>query len=138
MYLLHLVFKTKSYNVVVGGEKMSNIGNKIKQLRKKNKDTLQQLAEKISYDYSNLSKVERGIYGASIDLIKRITEVYGVDSNYFFDEEFTRSEGDLLLKTNLDPTDLKKEFHFTVDGVTATSEEIEEAIRLIRILRKNS
>ena len=52
----------------------SEIGAKIKELRKKNKDTLKQLAEKVDYDYSNLSKVERGKYTASVELLKKITE----------------------------------------------------------------
>ncbi|KXY83670.1 helix-turn-helix transcriptional regulator [Bacillus sp. FSL W7-1294] len=33
---------------------------KIKETRKKFGDTLQSLAKKVEYDYSNLSKIERG------------------------------------------------------------------------------
>lgn len=115
-----------------------DIGLKIKKLRKQNKDTLKNLAAKIGYDWSNLSKVERGIYGPSVDLLKRITEVYNVNPNYFFGDGFTESEGNLLLEDNLNPSDLKKKYNLVVDGVEATDEEIEEAVRLIRYFRSKS
>lgn len=114
-----------------------HVGLKIKQLRKEHKDTLKSLADKIDYDWSNLSKVERGIYGASIDLIKKIIEVYGVSPSYFFDN-FTEAEGKLLLEGNLEPSGLKEKYDFVVDGEPATDDEIKEAIRLIRLLRPKS
>lgn len=112
-----------------------HVGLKIKQLRKENKDTLKSLAKKIDYDWSNLSKVERGIYGASIDLIKKITDVYKVNPGYFFGDNFTEAEGNLLVEENLEPSDLKGKYNFIVDGEEATEDEIMEAIRLIRLLR---
>ncbi|WP_410255766.1 helix-turn-helix domain-containing protein [Bacillus cereus] len=48
------------------------MNSKIKELRKKNGDTLKSLAEKINYDYSNLSKIERGIYTPSLTLLKKL------------------------------------------------------------------
>lgn len=112
------------------------IGAKIKELRKERKDTLKSLAEKIDYDWSNLSKVERGIYSASIDLIKKISEVYNLNVNYFFDG-LTDAEGDLLTADNLEPKNLKEKYSFRdVDGKEATDEEIMMAIRLIRQLRQ--
>ncbi|MEK6459569.1 helix-turn-helix transcriptional regulator [Heyndrickxia faecalis] len=110
------------------------IGQKIKQLRKEHKDTLKSLAAKIDYDWSNLSKVERGVYSASMDLLNKIIKVYDVNPNYFF-EGLTDQEGKLLREEELNPADLKKKYVFKVDGVEATEEEIEEAIRLIRLLR---
>lgn len=115
-----------------------HVGLKIKQLRKENKDTLKSLAQKIDYDWSNLSKVERGLYGASIELIKKIVEVYQVNPGYFFGDNFTESEGQLLMEENLDPSELKEKYHFVIDGKEATENEIKEAIRLIRLLRPKS
>lgn len=116
-----------------------DVGAKIKELRKENKDTLKSLAEKIDYDWSNLSKVERGIYGASIELIKKIVDVYQVNPAYFFGDNFTESEGNLLVEENLDPSDLRKKYDLKgVDGKEATDEELIEAIRLIRMLRQKS
>lgn len=111
-----------------------NIGLKIKKLRKRNKDTLKELATKIQYDYSNLSKVERGLYGASYDLLRRISIVYDINPNYFFDN-LTEPEGKLLISDKLETEDLKEKYKFEVDGEEATDEEIMAAIRLIRQLR---
>ena len=115
-----------------------NIGTKIKKIRLENKDTLKELAEKINYDYSNLSKVERGKYGASIELIKSISDVYQVSPNYFFGEEFTDAEGKLLLEEDLTPSALSQKYEITVDGLEASEDEIKEAVRLIRMLRNKS
>lgn len=111
-------------------------GNKIKKIRLKHNDTLKDLAKKVDYNFSNLSKVERGVYRASLDLIKRISEVYDVNPNYFLEEDFTESEGHLLVEDDLSPSALKEKYDFVIDGVEATEEEIQEAIRLIRFMRK--
>ena len=107
---------------------------KIRELRQKNGDTLQDLSRKINYDYSNLSKVERGKYKTTPDLLASISEVYHVDMRYFF-EDFTVEEGQLLKESDLSPSKLMKEYDFEVDGKKATTEEVEQAIRLIRYLR---
>lgn len=115
-----------------------HIGIKIKKIRIENKDTLKGLAEKVNYDYSNLSKVERGKYGASVDLIKSISEVYNVSPNYFFGEGLTGAEGNLIVEEDLSPSALKEKYEITVDGLEATEDEIKEAVRLIRLLRNKS
>lgn len=112
-----------------------DIGKKIREVRKKNRDTLKELADKIDYDLSNLSKVERGKYGASVELLNKIIKVYNLDPNYFFGKEFTKSESELLLEENLELSDLNEKYDFVIDGVTATEDEIKEAIKLIRYLR---
>lgn len=104
-----------------------HIGMKIKQLRKENKDTLKSLAEKIDYDWSNLSKIERGLYGLTSELLQRIIKVYDVDPRYFL--------GDNYADTKLLPLD--KKYKFIIDGVEATEKEIIEAIRLIRYFRSD-
>lgn len=52
---------------------------KVKEIRKKYGDTLQSLSKKIDYDYSNLSKVGRGIYTPSLELLNKIAEVYQIN-----------------------------------------------------------
>lgn len=111
------------------------IGSRVRKLRKKNNDTLHSMADKIGYDWSNLSKVERGIYGASVELLRKICEAYNVEPTYFFGEGFTEEEGQVLLEENLDKNNLKEKYNFVVDGIEATDEEIMEAVRLIRYLR---
>ena len=90
-----------------------HIGTKIRMLRKENKDTLQSLSEKIEYDLSNLSKVERGKVDISLDLLQKIIDVYDVDANYFF----------------------KAGKKLVVGGIEVTDDEIMEAVRLIRFIR---
>jgi len=116
--------------------KEENVGQKIRNLRKSHKDTLISLAEKTGYDWSSLSKIERGIRYPSVDLLKRITNLYMVDPKYFFSEGFTQSEGHLLIEEDLSPSKLKEKYDFVVDGIKATDEEIKEAIRLIRQTRE--
>lgn len=90
-----------------------DIGKKIRILRTENKDTLRSLAEKIDYDLSNLSKVERGKYEVPVDLLQKIIDVYKVDPRYFFNipVEFTNAG--------------------------ATDEEILQAIKLIRFIQED-
>jgi transcriptional regulator with XRE-family HTH domain len=122
--------------MILGDNMEQHVGLKIKELRKANKDTLKDLAKKVDYDWSNLSKVERGVYGASVDLLKKIAEEYKVNPNYFFGDGFTKSEGNLIVEETTDPSDLKKKYKFIDDdGLEATEEEILEAIKLIRLLR---
>lgn len=112
-----------------------HVGLKIKQLRLENKDTLKDLARKLDYDYSNLSKIERGVYGVKVEILKKITEIYNVNPKYFFDDDFTESEGNLIVEEIMDPSDLKKKYRFENDGVEATEEEIIAALKLIRLMR---
>lgn len=114
-----------------------SIGSKIRKIRKENKDSLKSLSEKINYDYSNLSKVELGKYEPSAELLEKIIKIYNLDANYFFSNEYTKSETEILLDKNLHIPDLKEKYDFVVDGIEATEEEIKEAIKLIRYLRSN-
>ena len=114
---------------------MENIGEKIRKIRKENKDTLKSLAKKIDYDWSNLSKVERGKYGATLELVDKIIKVYNADPKYFFGNGFSDAESDLLREDDLEISALKEKYDFQVNGVKASEEEIKEAIRMIRYLR---
>ncbi|MCM3637722.1 helix-turn-helix domain-containing protein [Sporosarcina luteola] len=104
---------------------IEGIGEKLKKLRKENKDTLRELANKINYDWSNLSKIERGKYGITPDLLKDILDVYGVDPNDFL--------GNVLRTTDTGVSRYEK--RFVVDGMETTEREIADAIRLIRYFR---
>ncbi|PHG59742.1 helix-turn-helix domain-containing protein [Bacillus toyonensis] len=97
---------------------------RIKEIRKKFGDTLQSLAEKIEYDYSNLSKVERGIYAPSLELLYKIATIYEI------------SISDLLI----DPTDNTvhdlEETPLSLDGQQISKEELEFLTQSIRIFRQ--
>ncbi|MEK4503515.1 helix-turn-helix domain-containing protein [Bacillus sp. FSL R12-0069] len=77
---------------------------KIKEIRNKAGDTLQNSAEKINYDYSNLSKFERGVYTPSLNLLHKIATVYNMEipQNYTFtlsNEEISKEELLFLIQT---------------------------------------
>jgi transcriptional regulator with XRE-family HTH domain len=66
---------------------MKNISRKIKDLRVKKGYTLEELGDKINFNYSNLSKIERGIRPPTLELIEKLSEFYNVPLSYFFGEE---------------------------------------------------
>ena len=110
---------------------------RIKEIRKKNGDTLKELAAKINYDYSNLSKIERGIYSPSISLLKKIAGVYGVDFVHLLDEteKLTTAEERLMYDLDLSSEELLKKYTLLLDGQKLTEEEIDFIINTLRILR---
>jgi len=63
------------------------IGNVLLQLRENRKLSRIKVAEDIGYDQSNLSKVEKGTYTASPELLKKLSDYYGVSVGYFFGEK---------------------------------------------------
>ncbi|EJQ56515.1 Probable transcriptional regulator [Bacillus mycoides] len=116
------------------------MNSKIKELRKKNGDTLKSLAQKLNYDYSNLSKIERGIYTPSLTLLKRIANIYDVDMWYLLsDEDEERKEKDeneFLQDLDMDLKELSIKYNITLDGKSITEDEMEFIIHIIRQLRQ--
>lgn len=66
---------------------MEKIGDKIREIRLKHKHTLEELGEKINFNPSNLSKIERGIRKPAIELVEQLAKIYDVPLSYFFGEE---------------------------------------------------
>ncbi|MBH0357698.1 helix-turn-helix transcriptional regulator [Bacillus toyonensis] len=114
--------------------------NRIKEVRKKNGDTLKDLAKKINYDYSNLSKIERGFYTPSIELLKRISVIYNVNLQYLIEmnseSECTSNEKLFIQDIYLNSDELFQKYNFILDGKQATVEEMELVIQIIRQIRK--
>lgn len=63
------------------------IGDKIRNIRLKNNDSLEDLGKKLNFNFSNLSKIERGTRKASLELLEQIAKIYDVKLSYFFGEE---------------------------------------------------
>lgn len=63
----------------------THIGDQIKTLRLQHGQTLKELGEEIDFNYSNLSKIERGIRKPTVEFLERLTNYYKVDISYFFD-----------------------------------------------------
>jgi transcriptional regulator with XRE-family HTH domain len=110
---------------------------KIKVLRKKHNDTLKSLANKINYDFSNLSKIERGIYQPSLEVLRKIAEVYNVDMNYFFegDNGYTSEENILMGELDISHEELLKKYDIILDGKKLSKAELEFVIDIVRKLR---
>jgi transcriptional regulator with XRE-family HTH domain len=64
-----------------------DISYKIRELRLKNGDTLEDLGNKLNFNFSNLSKIERGIRKPTIELIEQLSKLYDVPLSYFFGEK---------------------------------------------------
>ncbi len=60
------------------------IGKNIKKYRKINNLTLEKLAEKISINYQNLSKIERGKGFVTADTLEKLCEVLNVSAEQLF------------------------------------------------------
>ncbi|CDN39642.1 MULTISPECIES: helix-turn-helix domain-containing protein [Bacillus cereus group] len=105
---------------------------KIKETRKKFGDTLQSLAKKINYDYSNLSKIERGVYTPSLDLLHKIATVYKIEIN------------DLIVHSNvvnkkildLEDMEISQNYTFILNKEEISKEELRFVIQTLKIMRQ--
>jgi transcriptional regulator with XRE-family HTH domain len=110
---------------------------KIKEIRKKNGDTLKGLAQKVNYDYSNLSKIERGLYEPSLSLLKKIADVYNVNVAYFLDgHQHTSEEASLMANLDLSLEELSSKYDLLLDGKKLSETELDLVIEVIRKLRQ--
>src|SRR4051812_28391378 len=109
---------------------------KIKELRKKRGDTLKSLAQKVNFDFSNLSKIERGIHEPSLPLLEKIAAVYNVGLDYFFEsDQYSREEQEFMCHLALDSKDLLEDYHLFLDSKKLSESELDLAIEIIRKLR---
>lgn len=63
------------------------LGGSIKKLRKSKNMTLKSLAQKTGFSISFLSQLERGKSSATLESLKKISLVLGVNPGYFFQED---------------------------------------------------
>lgn len=110
---------------------------RIKQLRKKNGDTLKELAMKLNYDYSNLSKIERGIHVPSLELLRKIAEVYNVNMSYFFvgENRYTAAETSFMDELDICREEFLQKYNIMLDGQKLSKTELELIVEIIRKLR---
>ena len=64
----------------------SSIGKKVRQERLKRGWTQEELAEKLDLHPSFIGQIERGIKTASLDTLKKFSQVFGVKSGEFLNE----------------------------------------------------
>jgi transcriptional regulator with XRE-family HTH domain len=114
------------------------MNDKIKVLRKKNGDTLKELANKINYDYSSLSKIERSIYQPSLELLEKIADVYNINMVYFFGEDtsYSLNEIKFIGEVDLSCEDILKKYDLMLDGKKLSKTEFKFVTDVIRNLRQ--
>lgn len=109
---------------------LSKYGLKIRDIREKNNDTLEELAKKLNMSFSNLGKYERGERKITPELLEQIAHVYDIPVSYFYGEE------------GLIPEELKKmgvewvAFAQEMEEKEITPEEIRAIIKLINKMNK--
>ncbi|PEQ47970.1 helix-turn-helix domain-containing protein [Bacillus cereus] len=105
---------------------------RIKETRQRFGDTLQSLAKKINYDYSNLSKVERGVYPPSLDLLHKIATVYNMEICDLI------APLNLASKKVLDIGDMEllQHYTFTINAEKISKEELQFLIQTLQIMRQ--
>ena len=87
-------------------------GKRIATLRKQNRLTQEQLAEKLNISTSNLGKLERGLQGLSIDLLIEIGIFFGVSTDY------------ILLGCEIQPNAAKAELDSVITQLTALKQKL--------------
>lgn len=63
---------------------MKRIGERIKDLRLEHGLTLKELGGAINFNYSNLSKIERGNRKPAIDVLESLSNYFNIDISHFF------------------------------------------------------
>ena len=67
-------------------KKFMELGAKIRELRKKQNISIDQLSEKTGLSKGLISQIERDITGPSVTSLWKICQAMNVTMNYFFDE----------------------------------------------------
>jgi transcriptional regulator with XRE-family HTH domain len=101
------------------------IGLLVRDIRKKHNHTLKELSSKINFDYSNLSKIERGERKPTFELLEAISDLYNIPMSYFFRERETPNGLDAKWYTVIKETEDKG----------YTPEELEEIIKFVENIR---
>lgn len=82
----------KEQNKTIEVKKVKAIGEKIRELRLKHGLTLKELGKAIDFNYSNLSKIERGYRKPGVEILKTLANYFNIEITYFFSEDFTKEK----------------------------------------------
>jgi transcriptional regulator with XRE-family HTH domain len=66
---------------------VNKYGKYIRNIREKNNDTLEDLANKLDMSFSTLGKYERGERKITPELLEEVANIYDVPLSYFFGEK---------------------------------------------------
>lgn len=76
------------------------LGEKIKRVRKKNKLTQEQLAEKINISPNNLSAIELGTYFVKAETLEKILKALNITAEDLFANDHIKDEKTLIKEIN--------------------------------------
>jgi transcriptional regulator with XRE-family HTH domain len=118
-------------------------GQRLKHLRTQRKLSQEELGKKFRKSQSTIAYYERDQKRPTKETIIELAEFFGVRSDYLLGlsegpVHYTKEDQAFIKETEkgyLDLDDLKKSFKLIVDGKEASEEEIEEAIKYIKIQR---
>ena len=102
-----------------------DIGLLVRKLRKEHGHTLKELSQKVNFDYSNLSKIERGERKPTLELLESLSNLYDVPMSYFFREREESKVIDAKWYTVIKESEDKG----------YTPEELEDIIKLVENIR---
>lgn len=117
----------------------TEIGNRLKKIRKERGLTQKELALKVSgkVDYTYIGKIERNRQFPSIGVLKRISDALSVPLSYFFLEEGTAALLKLLPEDLKEITKSEKKRVFLNRLKDISEEDIPLYIEIIDILNKH-
>lgn len=115
---------------------MEDVGRKIREIRKRHKDTLTLLAGKLNIDKAHLSRMETGKSPINIEMVKKIAVIYDVPASYFFEEELNKDEQDLMNDLDLTDDELIEKYNLVIDGKKVSKQEVKMMLSVIRGMRE--
>lgn len=111
---------------------------RLKKLRKEKGLSQYEVARRLDLSRGQLANYEQGTREPDYETLAKLADFYECSTDYLLGrEELSQDEKDLLTDIDKDVSieDLLKKYSLTLDGETATKEEVEGAIAFIRSLR---
>ena len=106
-------FNTYYANIIIGGDYIMTISEKIKQLRKDRKLTQTQLADQLDKSLRTIQKYESGEIIPNIDVINLLAKIFNVSIQDLFDIQ----PEDTYIKASNDSITINQYIHFNSELV---------------------
>lgn len=115
------------------------LAERIRYLRKKRKLTMKELGAKFGLAESTISGYESNIRKPDLDTLEKLADFFDVSVDYLLGRTdspfFSRDEENFLNDIDLSLEVLKEKYNLTLDGQTATDEELNGMIAWIKVNR---
>ena len=108
------------------------IGQTIKELRKELNQTQGEFAGKIDISRSNLSQIEHGKTMPTCVIFKKIVNIFNVDANHFFVDNYKEKEA-----KDIDNTNLQGKLEQLEKYASALENQLKDKERIIELMVKN-